>query len=125
MKYLHFITIWLTFVYGVMSLAQQGGDNDDGKKSTTPATSIWTTVTKHGSVIPIHTKYSQSFMTTYSAAKTDDVKSGNIGLASSKSEDQVGGIRSYEKTTISSTDGGSVGTYSGIFGVLAVVIGFL
>lgn len=116
------------FLIGVNGLANEGGGDDD-KKTTTPKTSIWTTVTKDGSKVPIHTVYSQSFMSTHKTVKSDSIESGGIGLGSSRSDGQVGQIRSYERTTVSDSNNnaaiGSVEVYSGLFGVLAIGIGLL
>lgn len=121
---IQFIVCLLSYVCCINGLAGQG-DGDD-KKTTTSATSVWVTITSDGELVTVQTKFSQSFMTTHSTANLDSVESGNVGLGSSQTGGSVGDIRSYERTTISNTNGGNtVGVYSGMVGVIAVGLGLL
>lgn len=124
MRLLGYLVFLLSYVCCVSALA---GQDDGGKENTSKtATSIWVTVTSDGDLVTVQTKYSQSFITTYSTANTDSVESGNVGLGSSQTGSQVGGIRSYDRTTISNTNAANTsGAYSGVVGILAVLLGLL
>lgn len=87
---LQLLSLFLT----INALADQG----NGKTTKVTATTVYVTVTTKGVVTVVPSLYSQTFMTTFSSP-TADVASGNIGLGNSATG-SVGGVRSYDKTTI-------------------------
>ncbi|CAH6720840.1 predicted GPI-anchored protein 1 [[Candida] jaroonii] len=105
-----------TLILGIQALADQG----DGKTTSKSATTIWVTITTDGAPVVVQTTYSQSFDQAYTEADTETVKSGTVGLGSASGS--VGGIRSYDKTTISNTNG--AGKLGGI-GLLSIMLGML
>ncbi|KAF3988344.1 hypothetical protein FT663_02378 [Candidozyma haemuli var. vulneris] len=88
--------------------------------SKTSSTIVYVTLTTGGKVITTSSAYSQSFKTTYSDP-TASVPEGSAGLGSQTGE--VGGVRSYEQTTISNN--GHPGMYAGVVGWVAVAVGYL
>lgn len=106
----------LSLFAGIQALADQG----DGKTSSKSATTIWVTITTDGAPVVVQTTYIQSFNDVYTEADTESLKSGTVGLGSVSGS--VGGVRTYDKTTISNTNGagrlGSVGLLSILLGML-------
>lgn len=108
-------------------------DQDDGNAATTTATTtsatyVWITTTVGGQLVTISVPYSQSFMTTYTAADTDAVESGSVGLGSISGS--LGGIRTYSQTTITNSNEAPSflnlnGLYSGVIGGMIVLLGLL
>lgn len=119
----------LIFCYMTCVIAPAGqNQNDQGDKDTTSATTIWKTITTNGNTAVVKTKFSQLFMKTYEPddVKTDDVKSGNVGLGSISGN--VGDVRSYEHTTITQSNGGLTQASlvsGGILGILGFLLGLI
>lgn len=95
---------------------------------TTTETTVWVTLTSKGKLTTAPSAFKQTFTITHTSA-TADIKSGGIGLGSISGE--VGGIRSYEQTTIKSNGGGHANAnygdslYSGLIGGGIMLIGII
>ncbi|EGV62479.1 hypothetical protein PSN45_001243 [Yamadazyma tenuis] len=125
MNFTRLVLLLFSLFTTIAALADQGDGQATTNKKTT--TSVWTTITTKGKTTAFQTAYFQSFMSTYSEANTDDVKSGNIGLASS-ADTSLGGIRTYDQTTITSPNDGhsmEAGLFSGIVGLSVIILGLL
>lgn len=111
-------------------LANQGaGGGAGGDAKTSSNTIVWVTTTINGKLTTASTTFSQTFMSTHTEANSDDVKSGTVGMGSLSGS--VGGVRSYDKTTISSSaaaDGAvyqAHNIYAGFAGGFVVLLGLL
>lgn len=108
----------------VSALANQDGDGattTTGK--TTSQTTVWVTVTTNGALATVKSIYKQSFLETYTTA-TSSAASGSVGLGSISGS--VGGVRTYEHTTVSGGAGviqGSV--YGRSVGMVVLIMGYL
>lgn len=105
----------------IAALANEGEAQTTTSKTTT---SIWVTTTDSaGNTAVIQAPYTQEFMSIYSEPNEDEIRSGGIGLGSS-AQGTVGGIRSYDRVTISQPNEAHK-IYSGVLGVLFVLVGLL
>ncbi|CUM65536.1 uncharacterized protein PRCAT00003182001 [Priceomyces carsonii] len=129
MKLLYLFAGFLSIIGMAAALGQGGlgGNQGGGGKTETSvsATSVWITITTDGNPVTVKSIYKQTFMKTYSAAETSDVKSGNVGLGTI--DGSVGKVRSYDQVTIlSSAEAcGHNNAYAGLIGSLFLILGAL
>lgn len=89
--------------------------------SSLSETTVWVTVTTNGGLATVKTVFTQLFMTTFTT-ETATPSSGELGLGSLSGS--VGGVRSYEQTTI--TNGANQNLiYGGAAGAIMVVLGMI
>ncbi|KAG7663708.1 uncharacterized protein J8A68_002760 [[Candida] subhashii] len=112
----------------LLSLSIALADQDDGGDATTTKvlpTIVWVTTTIDGAVQTVSLTYSQSFMTEAADGNTA-VPSGEIGMGTLSGS--VGGIRSYDQTTITNVNqggGSGINIYTGVIGGLFMVLGLI
>lgn len=110
----------------VLGLAQQNGGGQT--TSSASATTVWVTVTTNGRLATVKSLYKQSFIQTYGSADVLAPPSGAVGLGSITGS--VGGIRSYDQTTVSNSNAGMgsfqpLNAYAGLLGTMFLAVGFL
>lgn len=96
----------LLALFSVISLAFGLAKQDDGGATTTSkvVTTVWVTLTSNGKLTTASSLYSQTF-TIYHTTATADAASGSMGLGSIQGS--VGGVRTYDQTTITSNGAGN------------------
>lgn len=84
-------------------------------------TTVWVTITTNGALATVKSIWSQNFMSTFTT-DTATPSSGNVGMGTISGS--VGGVRSYDQTTISNGAnknlmyGGAAGAFMVVFGLL-------
>lgn len=124
MRFFHSLLALLSIVSLTLALAKQD-DGGDTTTKTTQLTTVWVTLTTNGKVTTSASLYSQLFTIAYSEA-TAEAASGSEGLGSLSGS--VGGVRTYEQTTITSKGGAGdyLGTGAGaVTNALALIAGVL
>lgn len=108
-------------IFSLLSLVMALGHQDDGGETTTGKvlpTLVYVTITTNGKISVVHTKYEQTFMSTFTGDK-QSAPLGKIGLGSISGS--VGELRSYEEKTV--TNAGNSRNYGGALGVICFVLG--
>lgn len=84
-------------------------------------TTVWVTITTNGALATVKSIWTQNFMTTFTT-ETATPSAGDVGIGSISGT--VGGVRSYDQTTISNGANKNM-MYGGAAGALMVVFGLL
>lgn len=116
----------LLALFSVISLTLGLANQDDGGATTTSkvVTTVWVTLTTKGKLTTMASLYSQTFTIGYTEA-TADAASGSMGLGSIQGS--VGGVRTYDQTTITSNGAGNSNpdVLSSVSQAIALIVGVL
>lgn len=123
MKLISLLIGIVSFISVVSALANQDDGGDTTTAKSTSATIVWVTVTTNGALATVKSTYLQSFVETYTAA-TASASAGTVGMGSISGS--VGGVRTYEHTTITGGAGNIEGSvYGRAVGMLVLLVGYL